>query len=355
MALTRKKNTTKPVTQGLQGYEVFIKELKHYIQQTQVRVAMTVGREVSQLYWQVGQKFVLAQQQHQWGDKILEQVAADLKTAFPGVQGFSKANLYRMRAFFLAYQDQNSIVAQAVRQLPWGHNVVLLQKIKNPNERLWYAQQILEFGMSRSILELQIQNGLYHRQGKALTNFSTTLPPLQSDLAQQILKDPYNFDFLTLGQDAHELSLERGLLEHLKLFLLELGVGFAFVGSQYHLEVGAEDFYIDLLFYHLKLRAFIVIELKAREVKPADIAQVMGYVAVVDEQLRHESDASTIGLVLGKGKKSVMAEYVLKNVKAPIGIAEYFTAETLPNDLEADLPSVELLEAELAKLGGLDE
>jgi predicted nuclease of restriction endonuclease-like (RecB) superfamily len=236
-----------------------------------------------------------------------------------------------------------------VAQIPWGHNVVLLEKVKNLDERFWYVQQTLENGWSRPILELQIQGKLYQRQGRALTNFAATLPPPQSDLAQQILKDPYHFDFLTLGKDAHEQSLERGLLEHLTKFLLELGVGFALVGSQYPLEID-ETYYIDLLFYHLKLRAFVVIELKAREVQPADVAQVLGYVGAVNDLLRHPNDAPTIGLILGKGKKKTMVEYVLQNVKAPIGIADYITSEALPKDLEADLPTVEQLEAELARL-----
>jgi predicted nuclease of restriction endonuclease-like (RecB) superfamily len=347
------KGNMKAPASNLEGYDSFLTVLKHRIHQTQVRVAFTISRELSQLYWETGRDFVAAQQQHRWGDHVLKKVAADLNIAFPAVQGFSRANLYRMRAFYLNYPDQDQIVAQAVRQLPWGHNVVLMQRVKDENERLWYAQQILELGWTRPILEMQIQSRLYHRQGKALTNFAHTLPPPQSDLAQQILKDPYHFDFLTLGQDAHEQALERGLLEHLKQFLLELGVGFALVGSQYHLSVGDEDAYVDLLFYHLKLRAFVVIELKAREVQPADVAQVMAYVAIVDEQLRHVNDAPTIGLVLGKGKKA-MAEYVLRNVNAPIGIAEYITADALPKNLEVNLPSIAQLEAELARLGASD-
>jgi predicted nuclease of restriction endonuclease-like (RecB) superfamily len=260
-----------------------------------------------------------------------------------------------MRQFYLAYSKDSEFVPQAVAQIPWGHNAVLLEKVKDLNECFWYAQQTLENGWSRPILELQIQSKLYQRQGKALTNFAATLPPPQSDLAQQILKDPYHFDFLTLGKDAHEQALERGLLEHLTKFLLELGVGFALVGSQYPLEVDDETYYIDLLFYHLKLRAFVVIELKARDVQPGDVGQVLGYVGAVNELLRHPHDAPTIGLILGKGKKKMVAEYVLQTVKAPIGIADYITSEALPKDLEADLPTVEQLEAELARLDGNDE
>jgi predicted nuclease of restriction endonuclease-like (RecB) superfamily len=327
-------------------YQAFIGNLKTRIQQSQTRAALAVSRELIELYWHIGKEIVRAQKEYNWGDKVLEQIATDLKTALPGIEGFSRRNLYRMRAFYLAYFE---IVPQLVAQMPWGHNVVLLEKIKDPTQRLWYAQQTLENGWSRSILELQIQSNLFKRSGKAVNNFATTLPPFQSDLAQQILKDPYNFDFLTLGKDANERALESGLLEYLKKFMLELGVGFALVGSQYHLEIGGQDFYIDLLFYHLKLRAFVVIELKARDFQAADVGQVLAYVGAVDDLLRHPQDAPTIGLILCKGKNGNLAEYVLRGVSAPIGISDFVT--TLPADLETDLPTVAQLEAELAKLG----
>ena len=334
------------INASLEGYEFFLQDLKTRIQQTQVRAALAVNRELVGLYWQLGRDITEAQSRYAWGDKVLERIAADLKSAFPGIEGFSRTNLYRMRVFYKAYSE---IVPQAVGQIPWGHNAVLLEKLKNLDERIWYAQQTLEHGWSRSILELQIRSNLHKRQGKAITNFSSTMPPVQSDLAQQILKDPFNFDFLTLGADAHERALERGLVTHLTSFMLELGVGFAFVGSQYHLEVGGEDFYIDLLFYHLKLRAYVVIELKARDFQIGDVGQVLGYVGAIDATLRHPQDAPTIGLILCKGKNGAMAEYVLRGVTAPLGIADYTTA--LPDDLESDLPSIAQLEAELARLG----
>lgn len=329
-------------------YQIFIADLKTRIEQSQTKAALAVSRELLELYWQIGKEIVSAQKQYNWGDKVLEQIAKDLKASLSGIEGFSKANLYRMRAFYLAYSDEAQIVAQLVRQLPWGHNVVLLEKIKDPTQRLWYAHQILENGWSRSILELQIQAKLFERSGKAVNNFAATLPPPQSDLAQQILKDPYNFDFLTLGQDASERALEAGLIEYLKKFMLELGVGFALVGSQYHLEIGGQDFYIDLLFYHLKLRAFVVIELKARDFQASDVGQVLGYVGAVDDLLRHPQDAPTIGLILCKGKNGILAEYVLRGVNALIGVADFVTA--LPKEFESDLPTVAQLEAELAKL-----
>jgi predicted nuclease of restriction endonuclease-like (RecB) superfamily len=336
-------------------YQTLIEHLKARIQASQVRAVVAVNQELIALYWRIGQDIIEAQQKHAWGDKVLEQIAQDLKSAFPGVEGFSRANLYRMRAFYLAYADQPEFVAQAGRQLPWGQNVLLLQQLKTPQERLWYAQQTLAAGWSRQVLEAQIRSGAYQRQGQAITNFKATLPPLQSDLAQQLLKDPYNFDFLTLAADAQERALEQGLLDHLKHFLLELGIGFALVGNQYHLEVGGQDFYIDLLFYHLKLRAFVVIELKARDFQSSDVGQVLGYVGAVDDLLRHPDDAATIGLILCKGKNGIMAEYVLRGVKAPIGIAGYITADALPNNLTSNLPTVAQLEAELARLPTADK
>ncbi len=332
-----------------EGYELFLRDLKTRVQQTQVRAALAVSHELIMLYWQIGKSIGEAQHQFSWGDKVLERIAQDLKSSFPGVEGFLRTNLYRMRAFFNAYKEEPEIVPRLVGQIPWAHNAVLIEKLKTLKERIWYAQRTLEHGWSRSILELQIRSNLYQRHGKAINNFSATLPPAQSDLTQQILKDPFNFDFLTLGADAQERALERGLLEHLKSFMLELGVGFAFVGSQYHLEIDGQDYYIDLLFYHLKLRAFVVIELKARDFQPGDVGQVLLYVGAVDDLMRHASDAPTIGLILCKGKHSTAAEYVLRGVNAPLGIADFVTA--LPKNLESNLPTVAQLEAELERLG----
>ncbi|MCW3051095.1 MAG: hypothetical protein JWN14_265 [Chthonomonadales bacterium] len=252
-----------------EGYEEFVRDLKTRIHTAQVRAALAVNKELIQLYWDIGSDLVQIQQSKAWGESFFVNLARDIQSAFPGIEGFSRRNLYRMRAFYLGYsQDQNTIVPQAVAQIPWGHNAVLLEKVKDRTERLWYAQQCTEYGWSRSILEMQIERGLYRRQGQATSNFERTLPPPQSDLAQQILKDPYNFDFLGLTEQAHEREIERGLIEHIRDFLLELGVGFAFVGSQYHMEIGDQDFYIDLLFYHLRLRCYVVIELKAVAFQP---------------------------------------------------------------------------------------
>jgi predicted nuclease of restriction endonuclease-like (RecB) superfamily len=264
------------------------------------------------------------------------------------MKGFSPRNLKYMRAFAESYAD-DEFVQQLVAQIPWGHNVRILDYVKDTKEREWYMRQTIENGWSRSVLVFQIERKLYQRQGKAVTNFERTLPSPQSDLAQQLLKDPYNFDFLTLGEEAHERDLEKALLEHIRQFLLELGVGFAFVGSQYHLEIGGDDFFLDLLFYHLHLRCFIVIDLKMRGFKPADAGQVNFYCSAVDDLLKHEHDAPTIGLILCKTKNKVVAEYALRDIHKPIGVSEMQLSDALPENLKGSLPTIEELEAELSK------
>ena len=262
------------------------------------------------------------------------------------MQGFSPRNLKYMRAFAEAWPEE-SIVQQAAAQLPWFHNCVLLDKVKDREERVWYIAQAIQNGWSRNVLVMQIEGGLHRRQGKAITNFQTTLPKPQSDLAQQLLKDPYNFDFLTLATVAHERDLERGLLAHLRQFLVELGVGFAFVGSQVPLDVGGEDFRIDLLFYHLKLRAFVVIDLKTTPFKPEYSGKMNFYLAAVDDLMRHPGDQPSIGLILCKTKNRIVAEYALRNMTAPMGISEFTHLENLPEQLKGTLPTIQEIEAEL--------
>ena len=262
------------------------------------------------------------------------------------LKGFSRRNLYRMRAFYLAYREQPEFVPQVVAQIPWGHNTILLEKLKAAELREWYALATIQHGWSRAVLEAQIETQLHKRQGAALSNFDQTLPAPQSELAKQVLKDPYNFDFLSLHDVAVERDLERGLLEHLKDFMLELGVGFSFVGSQIHLEVG-EDFYLDLLFYHLKLRCFVVIDLKMTAFKPEYAGKMNFYLSAVDDLMRHPQDEPSIGILLCKSRNEVIVEYALRDVSKPLGVAEYRLAEALPERLEGSLPSVEELEAEL--------
>ncbi len=264
------------------GYAKFLEEVKSRIRAARVKAALSVNRELIQLHWDTGRDIVERQRVEGWGAAVIGRLARDIQREFPGLAGFSRANIYRMRAFHLAYRQDTAIVSQAARRadagappepmasLPWFHNVVLLESLKDPQQRLWYARQVIEHGWSRAVLVHWIESDLYSRQGKAVTNFPTTLPPAQSDLAAEVIKDPYNFDFLTLGPDAAERDLERALLDHIRRFLLELGAGFAFVGQQMHLEVGGEDFYLDLLFYHLQLRCFVVIDIKAEFAKTRD-------------------------------------------------------------------------------------
>jgi len=266
------------------------------------------------------------------------------------MSGLSRTNLLYMymRAFAETWPDE-AIVQQVVGQIPWGHNVRLLELVKDAEQRLWYIRAAIQHGWSRNVLVLQIESGLFRRQGKAVTNFSATLPAPQSDLAQQLIKDPYNFDFLTLTTEAQERDLERGLLEHLRQFLLELGTGFAFVGSQVPLEVGGEDFKLDLLFYHLKLRCFCVIDLKMTPFKPEYAGKMNFYLAAVDDMLRHSDDQPSIGLILCKTKNRIIAEYALRNTATPMGISEFRHLETVPEQLKGTLPTIEEIEAELGK------
>jgi predicted nuclease of restriction endonuclease-like (RecB) superfamily len=291
---------------------------------------------------QIGREILQRQEQEGWGAKVIEQLAQDLKREFPDVKGFSRTNLLYMRAFAEAYPEEQ-FVQQVVGQIPWGHNVRILDMVKSPEERLWYAQQTIENGWSRNVLALQIQSGLIHRSGKAVTNFSRTLPTPQSDLAQSLLKDPYNFDFLTISKDAHERELERGLIERIRDFLLELGMGFAFLGNQYPIEVDGREFRLDLLFYHVKLHSYIVVELKMGEFEPEHSGKMNFYVAAVDNILRSPNDNRTIGIILCRSKRKTIVEYSLQGMEGPIGVSAF----TLPAPLNESLPTVEQLEMEL--------
>jgi predicted nuclease of restriction endonuclease-like (RecB) superfamily len=329
-----------------QDYPAFLQSLKERIRQAQARAALSVNRELVLLYWQIGREILNRQEQEGWGAKVIDRLAQDLRQAFPQMKGFSPRNLKYMRAFAQAYPEE-AFVQQAAAQIPWFHNCLILDRLKDPAEREWYIRACIQHGWSRAILEAQIETGLYRRQGAALTNFARTLPAPQSELAQQVLKDPYNFDFLSLHDEAVERDLERALLEHLQRFMLELGVGFAFVGSQYHLEVDGQDYYLDLLFYHLKLRCYVVIDLKMTEFKPEYAGKMNFYLSAVDDLLRHPTDGPTLGLILCKSKRRLTVEYALRDLSKPLGVSSFQLAEALPKELEAALPSVEQLEAEL--------
>lgn len=323
-----------------QSYSSFVGDLKQKIAAARYRAGLSVNRELILLYWTIGHDILGRQEREGWGAKVVDRLAKDLGRAFPEMTGLSARNLKYMRAFAEAWPD-NEFVQQVVALLPWGHNVRLLDAIKAPEERAWYARQAIEYGWSRNVLAHQIDSNLFGRQGSALTNFSRTLPAEQSELAQQILKDPYTFDFLALGPEILERDLERGLIEHLRSLILELGKGFAFVGNQYHLEVGGQDYYLDLLFYHLRLRCFVVIELKIEDFRPEFAGKMNFYLSAVDDQLRHPDDKPTIGIILCKGRNEVIVEYALRDSSKPMGVAQYQLSQALPPQFEGDLPTIE--------------
>jgi predicted nuclease of restriction endonuclease-like (RecB) superfamily len=327
-------------------YNKFLSSLKNRIRAAQIRASLAVNEEMITLYWEIGQEILSRQHQEGYGTKVVDQLARDLKKAFPGLVGFSARNLKYMRAFAEAYPDK-SIVQRSVAQLPWRHNIALLEKLKSPEERLWYAQQTLVNGWSRDVLVMQIETRLLERQGSAITNFERTLPRSESDLAAQLLKDPYNFDFLSLTQGTQERELEAALIEHIRDFLMELGVGFAFLGSQYPLMVDNKEYFIDMLFYHVKLHCYIVIELKVGEFTPFYSGQLNFYVSAVDNLLRSPEDRRTIGLILCRSKSDITVEYALQDIQKPIGVATYKLKEDLPEPLKGSLPSIEQLEVEL--------
>ena len=338
----------KPIslTPAPQGYADWLVELKGRIHAAQQRATLTVNRELVQLYWQIGHDILQRQAAQGWGAKVIERLAHDLRTAFPEMRGFSRANLMYMRAFAAAWPDAE-IVQQPVGQLPWGHNLVLLSKLKTVADRRWYADKAIEHGWSRNVLVMQIESRLLERSGSAVTNFEARLPRPQSDLARESIKDPYRFDFLGLTEEAQEREVENALVRHVTEFLLELGAGFAYVGRQVLLDVGGEEFFADLLFYHLKLRCYVVIELKAGKFKPEHLGQLGFYLTAVDRQLKDERDNPTIGLLLCKSKNRVVAEYALSDKSQPMGIAEFKLLETLPVELQIGLPSIEQIEREL--------
>jgi predicted nuclease of restriction endonuclease-like (RecB) superfamily len=328
------------------GYAAVLAELKDQIRSARIKAGLAVNRELVLLYWRIGRQILKQQHEEGWGSKVIDRLSLDLRREFPEMKGFSPRNLKYMRRFAEAYQDE-TIVQEVLAQITWYHHITILDKVKEPAARDFYIRSAISQGWSRNVLVHQIESGLYERRGRALVNFDRTLPAPQSELARQILKDPYNFDFLTLGKEAQERDLEAALLSHLQEFLLELGVGFAFVGSQYHLEVGDQDFYIDLLFYHLNLRCFVVIDLKISEFQPEYAGKMNFYLSAVDDNLRHPQDEPSIGIILCKGKNRIIAEYALRGINRPMGIAEYQLSKVLPEDLKGSLPSIEELEAEL--------
>lgn len=336
----------KTLIEHSKGYVALISSLKEKIRAAQHRAAFSVNRELVILYWEIGREILIRQAAEKWGAKVIDRLSTDLSREFPEMKGFSQRNLKYMRTFAEAYSDKQ-FVQQVAAQIPWFHNCVLLDKIRDRNARDWYMYKTIEHGWSRNVLVHQIESRLYHRQGKAITNFSRTLPQPQSELAQEVLKDPYIFDFLGIGEEALERDIERALIENLRKFLLELGVGFSFVGSQYHLEVGGQDFYLDMLFYHLRLRCFVVIDIKIGEFQPEFAGKMNFYLSAADDLLRHKDDQPSIGVILCKAKNKVIVEYALRDNRKPIGVSGYKLTESLPKKLKGSLPTVEEIEAEL--------
>src|ERR1039457_6941282 len=338
--------TTELLSTVPEDYVEWVKDLKDRIRSAQQKAVIAANSEMITLYWQIGRDILDRQDKQAWGAKVIDRLAADLRREFPEMKGFSSSNLKYMRRF-AEECPARQFGQQPADQLPWFHVVILITKLSVLEEREYYARAAIEHGWARAVLVHQIESGLYHRQGKAITNFDIQLPAPQSELAQQTLKDPYIFDFLGIGKEAHERDIENALVEHITRFLLELGAGFSYVGKQVHLEVGGEDFYLDLLFYHLKLRCYVVIELKAVAFKSEYAGKLNFYLSAVDATMKHESDNPSIGLILCKDKNRLVAEYALKDISKPVGISEYRLIESIPEDLQGSLPTIEQIEAEL--------
>jgi predicted nuclease of restriction endonuclease-like (RecB) superfamily len=360
-------------------YKKFFNEIKQQIKSSQAKAAMTVNSALIQLYWNIGKQIAEKQIEHSWGTKVIEQLSRDLKTEFPGNSGFSRRNLFDTKRFYLFYsnevwrqlvakletpfnpepltlsQETNEdqpfiIVRQLVALIPWGHHLMILNKTSDPEEALFYIRQTIEHNWSRAILTLQMEQKLISRQGKGISNFKETLPEQQASIAQQMLKDPYNFSFLALEPQVQELGLEKQLTEHITTFLLELGKGFAFIGRQYLLKVRGKEYWLDLLFYHIRLRCYVVIDLKVTPFEPEYTGKMNFYLSAVDDLLKTDADQASIGIVLCKSKESFEVEYALRDMKKPIGVSEFTLTEALPDELKSNIPTVEEFEQEINRI-----
>jgi predicted nuclease of restriction endonuclease-like (RecB) superfamily len=333
----------------LNDYAQLLEDIKARIQATRTRVALAINRELIVLYWDMGKMIVERQQQHGWGDAVIDRLSRDLRRAFPENKGFSRPNLYRMRMFYLAYQGSSEFVSQLARQIPWWHNIVILEQVKDPQSREYYLRACAEHGWSRAVLVHQIETDAYSRHALSTktTTFRETLPAPLGEQAEEMLKDPYVFDFITLDEAAKEIEIERALLQRLRDFLLELGRGFAFLGSQYRLEVGGKEYFLDLLFYHRLLRSLVVIDLKVGEFEPEMAGKMNFYLNVLDAQVKLPEENPTIGIILCKGKNRTVAEYALRGIGSPIGVAGYQLTQQLPRELQQALPSIAELEEHL--------
>jgi predicted nuclease of restriction endonuclease-like (RecB) superfamily len=327
----------------------WINQLKSRIHSAQTKAALTLNSQMIELYWEIGKDISERQENANWGSKFIDQTAIELKTEFPNIKGFSRRNLYAIRQWYKFYSEKYEFVPQSVAQIPWGHNRLIITKIKDVSEAEFYCNEIIKNGWDRDTLEIQIENGLFEKKGEAITNFQETLPSQQSKLATEALKDPYNFDFIGLHDDALERAIEDELVKNITKFLLELGKGFAFLGKQYKIEVSETDYFIDLLFYHLDLRCYVVIELKAGKFKPEFAGKLNFYLSAVDSQLKRPEDNKTIGILLCKKKDRIEAEYALRDINKPMGISEYRLTDAIPENLKTKLPSIEELETKLSE------
>lgn len=330
-------------------YRQAIAAIKQRIQASQTRAVLAVNVELLGLYWDIGRQLNAWQRERAWGSAVVEQMAQDLQASYPGMKGFSRSSLFAMRQFYAFFSPQFEVVPQAVGQMPWGHVRTLLAKVKSVEVVLLYAQACREHGWSRTVLEWQIEQRFHERAGQAVGNFAQTLPSPQSELVQQSLKDPYVFDFLTLAPQAMERDIENQLVAQITRFLLELGKGFAFLGRQYPLAVNGRDYFLDLLFYHARLKCYVVIELKAGEFKPEYVGKLNFYLSAVDDQLRATDDQPTIGLILCKNKDKLDVEYALRDIHKPMGVSSFITKD-IPLSVQAQLPTVQEIESELTAL-----
>jgi predicted nuclease of restriction endonuclease-like (RecB) superfamily len=328
-------------------YGIWLEHIKSKIRSSQIKAALSVNSEMIALYWYLGKMIDEKILNAHWGEGIIKRIALDLKSEFPNITGFSRSNLFYMRQFYRFYSNSGEIVQQLVGQIPWGHNILIFRKIKALDDALFYLKMTLQNNWSRSILDIQLDTKLHERQGKAITNFDKTLPSPQAELAQETLKDPYIFDFVSYADALHELDLERQLTDHIIKFLLELGSGFAFIGRQYPITIGEKDYALDLVFYHIRLRCFVVIDLKMRDFQPEDAGKMNFYLSAVDEALKHETDNPSIGVILCKSKERIVAEYALRDLNKPIGISGWILTEKLPDNIQSVFPSIVQLEQEL--------
>jgi len=328
-------------------YAPFFKQLKELIAKERLRAVLNANQRMIIMYWHIGNAILAKQNEEGWGAKIIDRLSKDLKEAFPEEIGFSPRNLKYMRKFAAAWTDVE-IVQRTVAQIPWRSNITLLDKLQETELRLWYAQKTIELGLGKDMLVFQIESQLHKRQGNAVNNFPETVPPLDSDMAVQAFKDPYIFGFLGNIQDIKEREFEQKLIDHVQNFLLELGQGFAFVGRQVHLELGNSDFYLDLLFYHIKLKCYVVVELKTGKLEPGHISQLNMYLNVVNDVLCDSRDNKTIGLLLVTEKNRVVAEYTLSGINNPIGISNWENEiiKSMPENIKSSLPSIDEIEKE---------